>query len=102
MVPAERKREPVLFPAGGEPEIDNQWSIKSVSAIRPIGHTRYRCLETIQRTRLVEGYVVITQYLSAQVPGHLVEQIQRHYKASTPKPEMVIHERVVAVEMPPG
>jgi hypothetical protein len=46
--------------------------------------------------------VVITQYLSAQVPGHLVEQIQRHYKASAPKPKMVIHQRVVAVEMPPG
>jgi hypothetical protein len=73
----------------------NHWSITSVSAIRRIGDTSYRCLETVQRNISADGYFVITQDLSAQVPGHLVEQIQRHYKSSAPKPVLVIHERVV-------
>ena len=78
------------------------WSITSVRAIRRIGSKSYRCLETVQHSTMVDGYFVITQYLSAEVPGHLVEQIQRHYKSSAPKPVLVIHERVVAVEIPPS
>jgi hypothetical protein len=78
------------------------WSITSVRAIRRIGDKSYRCLETVQRSSMVDGYFVITQYLSAEVPGHVVEQIQRHYKSSTSKPVLVIHERVVAVEIPEG
>jgi hypothetical protein len=81
-------------------EGDNYWSIISASAIRRIGNTTYRCLETVQHTISNDGYVETTQYLSDQVPGHLVEQIQRHYKSSTPKPVVVTHERVVAVEIP--
>jgi hypothetical protein len=78
------------------------WLITSVRTIRRIGGQSYRCLETVQRSSSVDGYYVITQYLSAEVPGHLVEQIQRHYKSSAPRPVLVIHERVVAVEIPHG
>jgi len=82
------------------------WRVTSARALKKIGEREFLCVEIKQRMRIFSGGpmdVMTTQYLSPDVPGHLVEEVQEFFKVGKkqerPAPYMVIHQRIVELKV---
>ena len=83
------------------------WEVASVRVTKKIGSQEFECVKTIAKSTIyVDGpmEVITTQYVSPDVPGHLVEQIEEFYKVNKEGKErilsMVVHQQVVEVRVP--
>ena len=83
------------------------WRVTSARAIRKIGEREFACVEIKERMRFYHHGpidVITTRYLSPDVPGHLVEQIEEFFKVKknqvSPAPYMVVHQKVVELKLP--
>ena len=83
------------------------WEVASVRVARKIGGREFQCVKTIGKTSIyVDGpmEVITTQYLSPDVPGHVVEQVEEFYKVDKEGkervPHMIIHQQVMELKLP--
>jgi hypothetical protein len=83
------------------------WEVASVRVLKKIGGREFSCVKTIHKTTIyVDGLmeVITTQYLSPDVPGHLVEELKEFYKVKKegkePVPHMITHQQVVELKLP--
>ncbi len=76
------------------------WSVTSAVASKKIGEREFACLEVKGRMRFYSDgptEVVTTRYLSPDVPGHLVEQVEEFFRVGdkgAPTRYMVVHQKV--------
>lgn len=81
------------------------WSITSAKASKKIGDREFACVEIKSRMRFYsDGPMedVTTQYLSPEVPGHLVEEVKEFFRVGEKgvlTPHMVIHRKVVEIKV---
>lgn len=83
------------------------WEVVSVGVVKKIGGREFQCVKTIAKTNIyVDGLmeVITTQYLSPDVPGHVVEQVEEFYKVDKERkersPHMIIHQQVMELKLP--
>ncbi len=83
------------------------WQVTSTRVTKKIGDREFRCVEIKRRMSInSDGLtdVTTTQYLSPDIPGHLVEMVQEFVKVKQGKPmavpDMVIHQKVVELTPP--
>jgi hypothetical protein len=83
------------------------WEVASVRVAKKIGEREFQCVKTIGKTSIyVDGpvEVITTQYLSPDVPGHVVEQVEEFYKVDKKGKErvldMIIHQQVMELKLP--
>jgi hypothetical protein len=81
------------------------WEVASVRVVKKIGGREFKCVKTIAKSTIPGPIEVITtQYLSPDVPGHLIEQVEEFYKVNKEGKErvlyMVVHQQVVEVRIP--
>lgn len=83
------------------------WRVTSARVTKKIGEREFPCVEIKRRMRFYHHGpidVITTQYLSPDVPGHLVEQIEEFFKVKkkqvSPAPYMVVHQKVVELKLP--
>lgn len=81
------------------------WRITSAKASRKIGEREFECVEIKRRMRFYsDGPMmhVSTQYLSPEVPGHFVEELEEFYRVSDKGVltlDMVVHQKVVELKI---
>lgn len=82
------------------------WRVTSAKVLKKIGEREFLCVEIRERMSIYsDGHidVVTTRYLSPEVPGHLVEEIQEFSRIGKKQerlaPHMVIHQKVVEVKL---
>lgn len=81
------------------------WSVTSAKVSKRIGESEFACVEIKSRMRFYSDgpmEVFTTQYLSPEVPGHLVEQVEEFFKVGdkgVPTPHMVVHQKVVELKI---
>jgi hypothetical protein len=81
------------------------WRVTSVQSSKKIGEREFACVEIKSRMRFYsDGPMmhVATQYLSPEVPGHLVEEIEEFFRVGDKgalTPYMVVHQKVVEVKV---
>jgi hypothetical protein len=83
------------------------WRVTSARVARKIGEMEFACVEIKKTIRIYDHGpidVITTQYLSPDVPGHLVEQIEQYFKVKKKQvssaPYMVVHQKVVELKLP--
>lgn len=81
------------------------WEVASVRVLKKIGGREFQCVKTIAKSTIPGPMEVITtQYLSPDVPGYLVEQVEEFYKVNKEGKErvlsMVVHQQVAEVRIP--
>jgi hypothetical protein len=83
------------------------WRVTSARVMKTIAGREYSCVEITKTLRVyADGPidVITTQYLSPDVPGHLVEQRDEFFRLVNgepePRPHEVTHQRVVEVRAP--
>ena len=80
----------------------NYWQVVGFST-RMIGGEEYRCVETRVRMATVDGFVVTTEHLNPNVPGHVVESVKEFHSVSStvekPILTMVIREYTSLVDI---
>jgi hypothetical protein len=83
------------------------WEVASVLVTKKIGEREFQCVKTIGKMHVdVDGpmEVITTQYLSPDIPGHLVEEIKEFYKVDKEGrervPHMIIHQQVMELKLP--
>ena len=75
---------------------DNWWRVKSLRNTRRIGDRELSCVVVESHMKEAGGHARETQYLSADVPGHLVESVKEIHSKGNDK-SLLIHERVAAI-----
>jgi hypothetical protein len=81
------------------------WRITSARASRKIGGREFECVEIKKSMRFYyDGPMmhVATQYLSPEVPGHVVEEIEEFYRVGEKGVltlNMVVHQKVVELKI---
>lgn len=85
---------------------DTSWEVASVRVPRKIGEREFQCVKTIGKMHIyVDGpmEVITTQYLSPDVPGHVVEEVKEFYKVDKEgrerSPHMIIHQQVIELKL---
>jgi hypothetical protein len=78
---------------------DGYVQIRTVGATCSIADKELSCIAVEQRIRLLSGHVLETRYLSASVPGFLVEQITDIY---TEDGSFRTHQKIVEIVVPEG
>ena len=83
------------------------WSIASAHVVKKIAGREFLCLEIKKRMIIYSGgklNVVTTQYLSPDVPGHLVEQTDEFFEikngSANALPKLVVYTKVVEIKNP--
>jgi hypothetical protein len=81
------------------------WRVTSAKVSKKIGEREFQCVEikkTLTAYHKGRMDVETTQYLSPDVPGHLVEEIQLFFRSrngqKSPTPFMVVHQKVVELQ----
>jgi hypothetical protein len=81
------------------------WRVTSVKASKKIGEREFECVEIKGRMRFYSdgpAEAVTTQYLSPEVPGHVVEVIEEFFRVGEKgalTPYMVIHQKVAELKI---
>jgi hypothetical protein len=81
------------------------WRITSAKASKKIGEREFECVEIKRRMRFYSGgpmMHVTTQYLSPEVPGHFVEEVEEFYRVGEKGVltlNMVVHQKVVELKI---
>ena len=81
------------------------WRITSAKASKKIGAREFECVEIKRRMRFYSDgpmEVMTTQYLSPEVPGHLVEQVEEFFRVGEKGvliPSMVVHQKVLEIKI---
>jgi hypothetical protein len=81
------------------------WVVTSAKASKKIGEREFECVEIKRRMRFYSGgpmMHVSTQYLSPEVPGHVVEEMEEFYRVGEKgvlTPDMVVHQKVVELKI---
>jgi hypothetical protein len=82
------------------------WKVTSAQVIKKIGEREFPCVEIKKWMRFYHHgpiAAVTTQYLSPDVPGHLVEEIQEFFKVKKERrnsvPYQVVHQKVVELKL---
>jgi hypothetical protein len=76
------------------------WRVTSAKALRKVGEREFECVEIKKRMRFYSGgpaEVSTTQYLSPEVPGHVVEELEEFFRVGDGgalTPYMVVHRKV--------
>lgn len=80
------------------------WEVASVRVRKKIGQREFECVKTIAKSTIPGPIEVITtQYLSPDLPGHLVEQVEEFYKVNKQGQKisyMIVHQQVVEIRLP--
>jgi hypothetical protein len=91
---------------GKEVKGGSGWRVTSARVIKKIGEKEFPCVE-IKKWLSIYSHgqidVITTQYLSPNVPGHLVEQIEEYFKVKKKQrssaPYMVVHQKAVELKL---
>jgi hypothetical protein len=82
------------------------WRVTSARVIKKIGESEFPCVEISKWMRFYyhgPNDVMTTQYLSPDVPGHLVEERQELFKVKkgqrSSTPYQVVHQKVVGLKL---
>jgi hypothetical protein len=81
------------------------WAVTSAKASKRIGGREFACVEIKKRMRFHSGgpmEVLTTRYLSPEVPGHVVEELEEFYRVGekgAPTPHMFVHQKVVELKI---
>lgn len=81
------------------------WRITSAKASKKIGDREFECVEIKKQMRFYsDGPMmhVTTQYLSPEVPGHMVEELEEFFRVGEKgvlTPYMVTHQKVVELKI---
>ncbi|HEV7893391.1 MAG TPA: hypothetical protein VGP08_22430 [Pyrinomonadaceae bacterium] len=81
------------------------WRITSARASKKVGEREFECVEIKKRMRFYSGGPMVhvtTQYLSPEVPGHVVEEVEEFYRVSDKGVltlNMVVHQKVVELKI---
>jgi len=82
------------------------WGVTSASVIRRVGEREFPCVEIKKRMRLSHRGpidLITTQYLSPDVPGHLIEQIEEFFEVKegqvSSAPYLVVHQKAVGLKL---
>jgi hypothetical protein len=82
------------------------WEVTSTRVIKKVGETEFPCVEIKKWMRFYHhgpSAAVTTQYLSPDVPGHLVEERQEFFKVKKERrnsvPYQVVHQKVVELKL---
>lgn len=81
------------------------WSISAIDKQRVIKQNAVACVELKLRKKIsIDEYVETIQYLSPQVPGHVVEEFKAFYKNSPDQKQPLLqytsHEKTTQVSLP--
>lgn len=87
---------------------DSTWEVASVLVTKQIGEREFQCVKTIGKMHIyVDGHhmeVITTQYLSPDVPGHVVEEVKEFYKVDKEGkervPDSITHQLVIELKLP--
>ena len=81
------------------------WRVTSAKASKKIGEREFECVEIKTRMRFYSdgpAEVLTTQYLSPEVPGHMVEELEEFFRVGDKgvlTPYMVIHQKVLELKI---